>query len=183
MSRDYANRKPTKRAPRAKKKQAPTSRLPILLLLIVLMAIGGFGYFLWNIKDSAETAKPAPTPAKVKPKKKDELPPKPDDKWIYQDLLENKEVKVDVPKHQPKANLSYQMQCGSFRSKAQAETMKANIAFQGLTAEIRKIEGKKWTWYRVQLGPYERKRLAERDRHKLQAISINTCIIVSKKSK
>ncbi|RLV60004.1 sporulation protein [Parashewanella curva] len=181
MSRDYANRKPTKRTPRSKKKQAPSSRLPIIPLLIATIGIGGFGYFLWNIKDSAETTQPVSKPVKTKPKPKNELPPKPQDKWSYQDILENKEVQVDVPKKEPQPNRSYQMQCGSFRSEAQAESMRAKIAFQGLSSNVRRTEGKNGVWYRVYLGPYDRKRAAERERHKLQAISINTCIILLKK--
>ena len=79
---------------------------------------------------------------------------------------------VDIPK-ETKPSVPYQMQCGSFRNKDDAESLKANIAFQGLESNVKKTG----TWYRVILGPYERKRLAEKERHKLQRAKINGCQI------
>ncbi|CAK1782779.1 hypothetical protein VCRA2112O187_14490001 [Vibrio crassostreae] len=50
-----------------------------------------------------------------------------------------------------------------------------DIAFQGISSEIRKKDGS--SWYRVVLGPYKLKRDAERDRHKLQRAKIEPCAI------
>ncbi|MCL1079201.1 sporulation protein [Parashewanella spongiae] len=180
MSRDYNKTKPKARKSSSRQKPQNTGgKYPILLLLFAIMGIGAFGYFLWSIKDSAETA---PTIAEVKktpPKKvkKDDLPPKPKDEWEYQNLLENQKIEVDVPKKEVKPKRPYQMQCGSFRTEAQADSLKANIAFQGLEAEVRKVKGKTGTWYKVVLGPYPHKRAAERQRHKLQRGNINGCQI------
>ena len=55
--------------------------------------------------------------------------------------------------------------------------MKALIAFQGLTAQVRQTQGTKGTWYKVVLGPYDTKRAAERERHALQRAGINGCQI------
>ncbi|MBM7073228.1 SPOR domain-containing protein [Shewanella sp. 202IG2-18] len=181
MSRDYANKpKPRRNSSRGNKstKQKPKS-FPILALLFVIMCIGAFGYFLWSIKDSAG---PEPKTAKIeqpktKPRKQDALPPKPKEKWEYQDLLEKKEVEVDVPKPSTKPSRPYQMQCGSFRKQSQADALKAKIAFQGLEAIVSKVDIKSGTWYKVVIGPYPRKRKAEHDRHKLQRANINGCQI------
>ena len=92
-------------------------------------------------------------------------------------MLENKEVKVDIPKQSDKPSRPYQMQCGSFRKQSQADALKAKIAFQGLEAMVRKVSGKKGEWYKVVLGPYPKKRHAERERHKLQRGGVNGCQI------
>lgn len=187
-NRDYANRKPAPKA-RAKAKggrrksaQPAPRRFPILLSLITLGLIGGFGYFLWSINNSADdvtSTEPAvvqPTKPKVQKKDPNALPPKPKEEWTYQRELENKQVEVDVPESTAPTR-PYQMQCGSFRKQSQAEEMKAMIAFQGLVAQVRKVEGSSGIWYKVVLGPYDRKRAAEKHRHILQLGGLNGCQI------
>ena len=64
----------------------------------------------------------------------------------------------------------------SFQSSAQAEQLKAKIAFQGLVAQVRHASGS--AWYRVVLGPYDSKRVAEQDKHKLiKAKAVGDCAI------
>lgn len=75
--------------------------------------------------------------------------------------------------------MQYQLQCASFRQESQANEMKAVIAFQGLEAQVRQVEGTTGVWYKVALGPYERKRDAERKRHTLQNAGINGCQILA----
>ena len=180
MSRDYNKTKPKARKTTNRQKAKPSSgKLPIIPLLFAVMGIGAFGYFLWSIKDSAKTT-PVETEVKqapIKTIKKDTLPPKPKDKWEYQNLLENQKFEVDVPKQETKPKRPYQMQCGSFRTESQANALKANIAFQGIEAEVRKVKGKTGIWYKVVLGPFPHKRAAERQRHKLQRANINGCQI------
>ncbi|RTR31256.1 SPOR domain-containing protein [Shewanella atlantica] len=182
-NRDYANRKPAKGKGKTARrgKQAPAPRrFPVLLLLITVSLLGGFGYFLWSINDSAETTAPVVVeqPKKTVVKKDpNALPPKPKEEWTYQQELENKKVEVDIPEKTAPTR-PYQMQCGSFRTQSQAEQMKAVIAFQGLSANVRKVKGTTGDWYKVSLGPYDRKRLAEKHRHILQGAGINGCIIL-----
>ncbi|WP_076412191.1 SPOR domain-containing protein [Shewanella sp. UCD-KL12] len=188
-SRDYANRKPTKKGQAKssrRKSQAPAPKgFPLIKLLVITALTVGFAYFLWSINGSADnTDSPATTEAPVTEKvvkptvKKDPkaLPPKPKEEWTYQQELENKQVEVDVPQ-EVKPTRPYQMQCGSFRKESQAEQMKAVIAFQGLEAQVRKVKGQSGIWYKVVLGPYERKRAAEKHRHVLQRGGLNGCQI------
>lgn len=106
------------------------------------------------------------------------LPPKPKEEWTYLNELENKHVEVDLPNVvATRTPQQYQLQCASFRQESQANQMKAVIAFQGLEAQIRQIEGTTGTWYKVLLGPYGSKRDAERKRHVLQNAGINGCQI------
>lgn len=181
-TRDYANR-PAKgnkkpRGPR-KAKQKTTKSRSWLFTALVVVAVAGFGYFLWSLKSGTETTAPTVELApKPKPQKDPmALPPKPKEEWTYLKELENKKVEVDLPEPSDKPSKPYQIQCASFRLESQAEELKAKIAFQGLTAQIRKVQGTSGVWYKVALGPYERKRLAERQRHILQRGGINGCQI------
>lgn len=187
MARDYVSNQPKKRRSNAKRspaKSAGPSSLPIIAMTIAVLGLSAFGYFLYSISGSAQQdevrepvtkATPAPKPKPASSTEKP-LPEKPKEKWDYIEQLENKEVEVDVPDDPPPA-IPYQMQCGSFRSMEQAESLKATIAFQGLESQIRKANGTSGTWYKVILGPYERKRLAQTDLHKLSRANIRYCQI------
>lgn len=51
----------------------------------------------------------------------------------------------------------YVLQVGSFQNKADAEKLKANLAFLGLQASIQKVEVNRQSWHRVRTGPYHDK--------------------------
>ena len=144
-------------------------------LVLALGAIGAFGYFLYTINGAAEKAPKATTASKPATKTAS-LPPKPVPKWQYEKDLKEKEVVVDVPE-QPESTRQYRLQCGSFRTQSQADSLKARIAFQGMESTLKRVTGSKGTWYQVILGPFERKRLAEASRHKLARAKINHCKI------
>jgi len=162
-------RKPAKRATnnRNNKRKQTKQGFPFIATFVALALIGFIAYFVFAVE------KP---PAKPKPKKvvveEEVLPEKPQPMWDYVDALKTKEVTVDIPEEK-KPTRPYQMQCGSFRNKSDAESLKATIAFQGLESTVKKTG----SWYRVILGPYDRKRLAEKERHMLQRAKINGCKI------
>ncbi|MGL6177298.1 MAG: SPOR domain-containing protein [Vibrionaceae bacterium] len=110
------------------------------------------------------------------PKEEPLLPPKPQEKWTYIKVLENKDVKVNANEQELSAR-PYLMQCGAFRTEHQAEQRRAGIAFQGLESEIRISQASSGTWYRVVLGPYPKKRTAERDMNNLRRVGIEPCAI------
>lgn len=103
--------------------------------------------------------------------------------WTLEEILEEKTVAVpkDVENAaaQPEVNKSYVLACASLSSQEKAETEKARIALQsGLQAQVRTLQNKDGkTLYRVQLGPYNGKREAERDKLKLEQSGVNTCRI------
>lgn len=139
-----------------------------------------------KVKEAERQAVVVTAPVEEKPvveaPKKDPnaLPPKPKEEWTYLDELENKNVEVDIPDVvATRTPQQYQLQCASFRQESQANQMKAVIAFQGLEAQVRQIEGTSGTWYKVILGPYERRRDAERKRHTLQNAGINGCQLLA----
>lgn len=186
MPRDYVKRSPAPKkragAKRGATKKAPAkSPAPKLMLGLALLLIAGFGYLLFTISGSADSSDTPPAKIELDgkpqpPKESKPLPPKPTEQWSYIKELENKEVEVEVP-DAPTNTRPYLMQCASFRSLQQAEELKARIAFQGLESEVRASQGSNGTWYKVILGPYPTKRLAEKDRHLLQRDNIQGCQI------
>ena len=162
------------------KKQAPSeakASLPWLRIVITLTLVIGFSYFLWSIKGTApekESVNNANT-EQVKGEKST-LPDIPEEEWEFIKSLPEYTVEIEQ-KEQYQTAVRRLMQCGSFRSNDQAQELKANIAFQGLEAQVRSSKGTSGVWYRVILGPYDSKRVAEKDRHTLQRAKINGCKI------
>lgn len=185
---DYISRTPAKKKKntRAKKKtatQAPafsTKNKAITVLVILLLA--AFVYGLWALKHSPETKDPVVSAPAVKTastktvEKAKSLPKPPKEKWTYVKDLENKEV--EVGQYEVQQGGPYKLQCGSFKTTERAEVLKANIAFAGLEAQVRQTNGSNGTWYKVVLGPFEKKREAEKNKNKLKRNKINYCQIL-----
>jgi len=191
MARDYVKRE--KPSSKGKSNSSEAGKKPLLPVLLILSAVIGFSYFLFSIKDNASdpvietqqqekprltkpTLKQMPKPVAQLEPEKTVLPEKPKVR-LYIKELENKQVQVEMPELDTKPSKPYLMQCGSFRRQADAETLKAKIAFLGLEATVRSSEGKKGLWHRVILGPFVTKRDAEAARHRLSRGSINGCAI------
>jgi len=181
--RDYVSRgkSPQKKKPEGNKraksqaKNASPASFPIARLVIVVLLLIGFGVFLWSIKDNASSQVDTEITRPVAPTE-EALPELPKEEWEYIRTLPGYEVEVDMTE-QEKSDKRYLMQCASFRTRAQAEEMKAKIAFQGLEALIRHSSGSNGEWFRVILGPYESKRDAEKAKHSLRKVNIATCQI------
>lgn len=180
-NQDYVSRTPQKKknnSPYKKKSAAPTRILTIKTKLIGLLAIAliaGFSYGLWFLKTDTSTKDPIQVQEESSVKKEQNLPEPPKEKWTYVENLKTK--KVEVGQYEVKQNGPYKMQCGSFKTRAQAESLKAKMAFAGVESQIQTAQGKNNIWYKVVLGPYERKRVAEKDKHKLRNNKINGCQI------
>lgn len=181
-NQDYITRSPAKKKknnPYKKKsaEQPPQnnikSKITIATVILLIMA---FAYGLWFLKNSPSTKTPNNNQTiKTVAKKASTLPPPPQEKWQYVDDLKHK--KVEVGQYEVKQNGPYKMQCGSFKTQSQAESLKAKMAFAGIESKIQTAQGKNNIWYKVVLGPYTRKRAAEEDKHKLRNNKINGCQI------
>jgi len=180
-NQDYISRTPSKKkknSPYKKKSAEPVAKLPVkakILSVMAILLISAFAYGLWFLKTSPTTKEPLQTKDQVVIKKEQHLPEPPKEKWTYVENLKTKEI--EVGQYEVKQNGPYKMQCGSFRTNAQAESLKAKMAFVGIESIIQTAQGKTSIWYKVVLGPYARKRMAEEDKHKLRKNKINGCQI------
>ncbi|WP_261816474.1 SPOR domain-containing protein [Vibrio gallicus] len=164
------------RAPKKRSKKSAPAKKPWKAIILALILVLGLAYLLFSLSQDPEPPKQEiSTPISKAPSQDDEvLPPPPKEEWDYVKTLPEREVKV-VPKKEKLSAIPYVMQCGAYKSRAQAEERKMDIAFQGLSSEIRQRKGS--SWYRVTLGPYARKRQAEKEKHKLQRAKIEPCLI------
>lgn len=180
-NQDYISRTPPKKkknSPYKKKSAQPTPILSVkgkLIGLLILILIAAFSYGLWFLKTDESTKVPIQIDTAISPEKEKHLPAPPEEKWSYVENLKTKEI--EVGEYEVKQNGPYKMQCGSFKTNAQAESLKAQMAFVGIESQIQTAQGKNHTWYKVVLGPYTRKRVAEQDKHKLRNNNINGCQI------
>lgn len=185
MTKDYAKkrktaRKSNKRSPR----QSQSSHKPMSPVLVFFggILITLFAVFLWVLVKKPEMIKevmPAKKPTQTVENKTEAKETQTDGnsdepQFTYHETLTNKEIKVDTMQTvTTNSNKSYIMQCGAFRKQDDAESMKVEMAFIGFQANVEEKDG----WYRVRLGPYNSKRAAESDRHKLQDNNYQDCRI------
>ncbi len=175
-NKDYVSQPKRQKRNNAKKPQkAP---FPVVKLGVLISLIAAFGYFLFFLKDSApEAEQKSATTKQTKTKSEKVLPPLPDDeRWEFIDELKNKEVTVD--KGELKDKGPFMLRCTTVRSKQRAEALKAKIAFAGHESVVKEYQGTSGLWYRVDLGPYDKKREAEKVRHVMKRNNINGCTIL-----
>ena len=114
-------------------------------------------------KESAkEAAKPEPKPAVTA----DPLG----------DLVKSKTVQA-TPAPSASDPFTYFVQAGAFRSQAEADAQRAKLTMMGMDAKISEREQAGRQVYRVRLGPYDDKEVAERAKSKLDAGGIETALV------
>ena len=69
------------------------------------------------------------------------------------------------------------VQAGAYTREDEAESRRARVALQGLTARVTEREQSGRTVYRVRLGPYNLKDEAEGGRDKLQASGMEAALV------
>lgn len=132
--------------------------------ILSLAAVGGFVGFIAYLNSlpttelqrggQAETAKPPVVKEKAPETAVEEKPG-----FRFYDMLPDSEVvPPEVEEYTPgpgQQTFDYLVQTGSFRQQEDAERQRAEIAFQGLRAKVKRIDldgGS--TWYRVNVGPF-----------------------------
>ena len=81
---------------------------------------------------------------------------------IALDALEPKAVIAPTPKPQLGPNHTYLLQLASFQRQEDAEQMKASLIMRGFDAQIKTVSQLGATWYRVVMGPFHSRQLAEK---------------------
>jgi cell division protein FtsN len=67
------------------------------------------------------------------------------------------ETKTKNSSSKPGSEKQYVLQVGSFQNVNDAEKLKANLAFLGITANIQHVTVNNQAWHRVRTGPYKNK--------------------------
>lgn len=184
-NRDYVRKNPApskknnnrnQRRPAPKKKPAPRA-IPWKAAIVAVVLLAGLIALLSRLSNDPDPIQPETSaiPIAPKPKPSNTLPPAPEERWDYMTTLPQREIEVQA-KEVVVSKIPYIMQCGAYKTAAQAEQRKANIAFQGLSSKVVKLEGS--SWYRIILGTYKFKRDAVKDQHILQRAKIEPCIIM-----
>lgn len=175
-------RKPTRKA--GNKRPIPGWIFLVIGLLSGLLLAVFANIYGW-IPQAAETDKPPAVEtekvadATQKPKAQPKI--RKDDYDFYQTLPM---TKVEIPKEELQnqqlrqaKKYNYTLQLASFKQAADAEALKAQLAFTGQVAQVKKVELNDSTHYRVQIGPFTSARKAEVQKKRLQKSGYNALII------
>lgn len=182
MSRDYARKHkpasksatPKKAAKPARKQKQPAKRPAAaksqrgglsLRWILSLAAVGGFIGFIaylnsYPTTDQGKASDAAPAqPPVVEEQKPDNTASDEKPGFRFYDMLPDSEVVApEVEEYTPgpsQQTFDYLVQTGSFRKQEDAERQRAEIAFQGLRANVKRIDlDSGSTWYRVNVGPF-----------------------------
>jgi cell division protein FtsN len=72
---------------------------------------------------------------------------------------------------------SYLLQVGSFKTAADADQMKAQLALTGVEASVQSVTVNDATWFRVRVGPVQGARQADEIRRRLQDNGIDSLVM------
>ncbi|MBT1450261.1 SPOR domain-containing protein [Glaciecola sp. XM2] len=187
---DYVSRGQKRNKKAAKKPPTPWLRIVLAICVVSAFVFGLYQLQKTPLNVESEQADDASQLSELKPQSpttsdvaltpappnSDPLPTLGEEQWAFIDALPEYSVEVDIPEDE-QSDRQFIMQCGSFRTTERAQELRAKLALQGLEAQILQSEGSTGIWYRVVLGPYERKREAERHRHQVRRAGINGCKI------
>ena len=171
-----ARKKTTKKKSRRKAgRPTPKQKIPGWIILLIGMlfglAIAVFGYVKgWVPKPDNPNEMPIAQSTKSNNNsnvedKSEDLQIKPKKDYDFYTTLQEMEVVVDeseLKQTDSRTPKSYTIQLGAFKSKDDAEALKAQVAFIGQTAYIQPIvDNNNTQWHRVRIGPFTSGRKAE----------------------
>ena len=176
-NKDYVSQ-PKRKTTRSNHKKVERKPFPIIKFSIVSILVGSFVYFLTFLEaDKVEVIEVPEQQQSSNQKKEQTLPPPPsDEEWQFIDELKNKQVDVGTDELIDKG--PFVLRCTTVRSQDRAEALKAKIAFAGHESTVKEYQGTSGMWYRVDLGPFDRQREAEKVRHDMKRNNINGCKIL-----
>ncbi|MEH6567232.1 MAG: SPOR domain-containing protein [Halopseudomonas sp.] len=164
-----------RKAPRRGASRAqPSARrkgVPGWLWLVSGLVIGLFVAFLFQLEPGHDNVKRSPTPPKPTNAPAKAAPPQ-QPTYDFYTLLPESEVivpentgKVETPPEPEKTDAAtadsavrYYLQAGSFKQKADADKVRAQILLLGLDVRLESAKlNDGQTWHRVQVGPFQSK--------------------------
>ncbi|MDC9592772.1 cell division protein FtsN [Xenorhabdus sp. IM139775] len=100
-------------------------------------------------------------------------PPAPQSDYAQQQHAQ-RQTEPALSAQKPETNeAKLMLQCGSFRTMEQAESVRASLAFAGIESQI----ATKDNWHRVVLGPYKNRASAEKMRERVAVAGVPGCIL------
>ncbi|WP_395377274.1 SPOR domain-containing protein [Marinicella sp. W31] len=94
------------------------------------------------------------------------------------------EMEIVIPKDEINQTIerdnrefTYILQVGSFKNLADAEKLKAKIAFSGQIAHIQSIDVNQTTWHRVRVGPFDSSRKADSVKRQLEKSNLSALMM------
>lgn len=196
VQRDYVRKKSQSK----KNKSRNMPNLMILLAIIIIILFSAILYFVSNNKPAQITEQPK---AKTQPPAVT-LPEQPQERWTYLKELEtpnassnaqtNSVANTQNTNNTNNANTQiattsapsqtsqivntsnkWSLQCGAFKDKANADTLRAKLAMTGISGNISSGQ-----LYRVTVGPFTNKNEADRTMSSLLSNGINNCVVSNK---
>lgn len=182
MPRDYKHRA----RPRKKNQSVPG-----WVWLLAGLLLGLFIAFLVYLKQNPTeperpvASNPTTDTREVRKSHPISVPPPPEPRYRFYDLLPDMEVVVPEPQEDENDRLvpiekpgTYYLQVGSFKTAGQADQQKARMALLGLEADIQTvtIDGQQ-TWHRVRVGPFKDLHELNRIRSQLQDQGMEAIIL------
>ena len=187
MTHDYA-KKPTPSKKRKKRttSKKKTNQVPGWVWLFTGIITGLFIAFLVYLADITPQTQPEPaeqTTSKAEPEAEDNSS---DTQFDFYTLLPEREVIVPIEPEettlQPREEIFYLLQTGSFKNSADADRQRASLLLLGLEANIDKVKGNSGDiWHRVQVGPFTNRSKLAKARSTLVNKGINPLVLKRKK--
>jgi cell division protein FtsN len=101
----------------------------------------------------------------------------------FPDILKDREIPVDTSPYQTESSKqsdkpnSYKVQAASFRDRGEADELRANLLLSNLPANVVISDGDTGRWFRVTLGPFDRRVDANRALTKLRERGISGIVL------
>ena len=155
--------------------------IPGWLWLLAILLIGLFIAFLFYLQEQKETTDTYIKPTTSVKKKATENTQQKKPQFDFYEILPDGHrdiFKQDSTKTAAAISDQYLLQAGSFKTYAQADQLKAQLAFSGIISTINTAttaDGK--TWHRVQAGPYNNTQDLNHVRQQLQGLKIEPILL------
>ena len=170
MPQDFA-----KRTPASATEQGGGNRFAWFFSGVLVGGFASFLVYLWQFvpEDQAANAE-KPTAQVISDKKIIEMD------YDFYDLFPSAEVPVveeynaSGKKVAVKEDYAYILQAGSFRSKDDADRLRAELILQGMVVFTKEVEQASGTWHRVLVGPFDSELPMTRARRALAEADIET---------
>ena len=186
MTRDYAKRKPAKRAARKsprKKKSALSNKMRISIFVVIGLFVSGLYYLEQNGSSPSRNTQKSSNSKKPKAKVAVNTP-----QFDFYTMLPQRSNQV--PSSQPNnvkqptqvvpSKGKFVLQVAALQKYSDADRLKAQLILEGYSVYIQKFNAGKTTWNRVYVGPFTSIQLAEKQQKQLRTQNINSLLLTAK---